>query len=245
MHKYVEVFLEIKEKITTGHWFSGMLLPTEFELCKEFNVSRITIRRALTDLEEQHFIEKIQGKGTFVTNYKNNRAEAIKGLGFQDRLSYSGLRVKTHLLEKELILANNDIKNALHLRLTKDIYVWRFKRIRFVSNYKVVLSTSFVVKEIGDKMVNLDLENKSFFNLFAEITGYRVKDSIGTVTAISIDKESSKLLNVEENSAHLFHECVSYLENDMPIEKSYSIYNSKFYKFTANMTNLMPVTYLA
>lgn len=57
----------IKAKITSGAWENGAPIPTEKELCSEFDVARGTVRQALQTLESEGFLRRQQGRGTFVT----------------------------------------------------------------------------------------------------------------------------------------------------------------------------------
>jgi GntR family transcriptional regulator len=60
------MFLILREQIARGAPPPGASLPTEEALCNEFGVSRITVRRALQDLEAQGLVERRQGRGTYV-----------------------------------------------------------------------------------------------------------------------------------------------------------------------------------
>ena len=57
--KYKEMYTDIKHKITTGIWQENAPIPTESELSQMYNVSRITTRHALEDLEKEGFILRI------------------------------------------------------------------------------------------------------------------------------------------------------------------------------------------
>lgn len=63
---YHQVYLLLLESIQRGEYGEGAKIPTEVELCKMFNVSRITIRRALDELENDKWITRAQGVGAFV-----------------------------------------------------------------------------------------------------------------------------------------------------------------------------------
>ena len=62
---YVQASEIIEEKIALGEWPAGSQIPTEDELCRIFNVSKATIRMAISDLERKGSLKKKQGKGTF------------------------------------------------------------------------------------------------------------------------------------------------------------------------------------
>ena len=64
MKKYEYVANALYEEIKTGYYRSGMLLPTEERLTIMYGVSRQTVRKALSILEEKGIIEKKQGSGS-------------------------------------------------------------------------------------------------------------------------------------------------------------------------------------
>lgn len=64
---YEVIYRQYKNKILSGELSPGMRLPTEMELSKIFNVSRITVSRALKELELEKYINRIKGSGSYVT----------------------------------------------------------------------------------------------------------------------------------------------------------------------------------
>lgn len=65
-HLHIQVAALLKERIRSGIWPEGTALPSEKELCNEFDVARGTIRQALQTLENEGFLLREQGRGTFV-----------------------------------------------------------------------------------------------------------------------------------------------------------------------------------
>lgn len=62
-----QLFVLLKEQIASGRYRAGERLPTQDALCKQFSVSRITVRHALADLQAEGLIRNEQGVGAFVT----------------------------------------------------------------------------------------------------------------------------------------------------------------------------------
>ncbi len=65
-HLHVQVAAILKKRILNGTWNSGSSIPSEKELCAEFDVARGTIRQALASLEAEGYLSREQGRGTFV-----------------------------------------------------------------------------------------------------------------------------------------------------------------------------------
>lgn len=65
---YYQLEQRLRERINSGEYAKGEPLPTEDRICGEFGVSRITVRRALADLQQQGLIERRRGVGSFVTD---------------------------------------------------------------------------------------------------------------------------------------------------------------------------------
>ena len=71
--KYETVKKYILDQIVTGELQKDQKLPTESEMMATFSVSRYTIRRAISDLENENYVYRIQGGGSFVTDWQTQR----------------------------------------------------------------------------------------------------------------------------------------------------------------------------
>ena len=65
---YEQLKLSLRKKVDEQVWQEGQRLPSEAELCADYDVSRITVRRAVDELVEEGVLERRQGKGTFVAS---------------------------------------------------------------------------------------------------------------------------------------------------------------------------------
>ena len=70
--KYEAVKNALKKDILAGKFPIDAKLPTESKLMQQFEVSRHTVRRAVSDLENEHFIYKVQGGGMFVADWQKD-----------------------------------------------------------------------------------------------------------------------------------------------------------------------------
>ena len=66
MHKYMTIVMDIRHKIASGEFSQGEKLPTIPQLCEQYGVSKITVKRAMDDLESLGLIARRRGSGTFV-----------------------------------------------------------------------------------------------------------------------------------------------------------------------------------
>ena len=238
--KYLLIFYELQEKILSGRWMTGMMLPSEIELCERYSVSRITIRRSLNELEALGLIVRVQGKGSFVSNANDLQKITQTRKGFTELMSDVGLQVKNAMLNQELIEANPDIVEYLRLPLHASHKVWFFRRLRLISDVPVAIMSTYVPHEIGQRMVTHDLEKASFYKIYSEVSGKRVIETLGKITAINPEAGDCDLLRVDHGSAHILYESIAYLDGGSPVEVTYSVYNAQVYKFSVNMSSMMP-----
>jgi GntR family histidine utilization transcriptional repressor len=64
--QYLKVKTHLREGMASGRWSPGDRLPSEAELVAEFGLSRMTVNRALRELEQEGLVERVQGVGSFV-----------------------------------------------------------------------------------------------------------------------------------------------------------------------------------
>ncbi len=75
MHKYLQIEEYIKAQILKGNFQKNEKIPSETELCEKFNISRHTVRIALSNLSNEGMLYTIQGKGTFVSGKELNEKD--------------------------------------------------------------------------------------------------------------------------------------------------------------------------
>ena len=68
----------IKAKIERGEFKPGMRIPTEYELCEIFKISRISVRQALMELTNEGLLYRRQGRGTFVNHEIDKTAASLR-----------------------------------------------------------------------------------------------------------------------------------------------------------------------
>ena len=76
--KYMKLYNYIVEGISSGKFLPGDKLPTEMALSEEFSLSRQTVRRALTELEDNNLIHKIQGSGAYVSETAKDLRKSMR-----------------------------------------------------------------------------------------------------------------------------------------------------------------------
>jgi len=100
----------LKERIESGEWKPGDLLPSEPELTRRFAVSRVVVRQALAILEDDHQIVRIRGRGTYVAQPKlDYRAGGLSRLLATRR----GDDVAIQVLDKRTAAVERSIRRAL------------------------------------------------------------------------------------------------------------------------------------
>ncbi|MGB3780966.1 MAG: GntR family transcriptional regulator [Tunicatimonas sp.] len=95
MLKYQTIYHSLKEGIQRGDFVTGDLLPSENELCEQYQITRTTARKALGQLREEGFIERIHGKGSQVKERRQSLG-LLNVKGFSEAV---GQQVGTRLLQ--------------------------------------------------------------------------------------------------------------------------------------------------
>lgn len=165
--RYQEIVDYIKEKIDSTAWPVGYKLPREVDLCTEFDVSRTTIRRALSVLVANGHLQRVKGTGTFVTQPKIIENTSIFIESFAEELRERGLSVVTEVLEFRPIAAEGSA--ATHLQVAPGEQVVKLCRLRYAGgNFDkgpIVLTTSYFPNDVGKIMMRYDMEKNSVRHL--------------------------------------------------------------------------------
>jgi DNA-binding GntR family transcriptional regulator len=227
---YEQIKLILRRQITSGEFEPGVQLPTEAELCQQYQVSRITVVKALGDLAHEGLIQRMQGKGSIVSPppFKNSMNMI---LGFTATMRQNGLRPRSQILSTEEIHGDLSLRRSFELPLNYPSRFIRFKRLMFVNEMPAVLFNVVVQEAVGRKMQEQDLDNTSFYKLYKEIFGRPVSRNETTLTPILATPEAIELLGVKPGTPHFLFRGLSFVEGDIPVELSTGIFPGDLFQF--------------
>ena len=139
-------------------------LPGERELCQQFDVSRPTIRKALSSLEKANLISRIPGCGTFYIGNKiaiDYSSTTGHGLGLFQVLTSDGKITKSHVLQQVIEIPHPDVSAAL--QLASDAMVFHLKRLRYVDDELYSLVDDYIPLLLCPQLMEIDFSQASLF----------------------------------------------------------------------------------
>lgn len=234
---YEQLKQTIQNQIVEGDYAPGSHLPSEAALCEKYSVSRITVGRALNDLERAGFVQRVQGSGTIVI-YPRYDADIKSIKGFNRTVREAGNTPSTRILSIEEVKGSETLLKIFRLPATQEETFFKFRRLRYVNDNPGVIMTSFVRRMMGWRMQQFDLETASFYSLFQEITGLLLIRNEASLTPIVASGEIAKFLGVKLGSPHFLFRGVSFVEGDIPVEYNSSVFHGNIFQFTANIYTL-------
>ena len=146
MKKYQQLFKQIQENIQNETYAIGEFLPSEHDLMNQYQVSRDTVRRALSLLQEEGLIKKIKGQGSQVVKEETVNFPVSNLTSYQELVQELGLRSKTNVVSLDKIII--DKKSSLITGFPEFRMVWKVVRQRVVDDLVSVLDTDYLDMEL-------------------------------------------------------------------------------------------------
>ena len=231
---YEQIRLLLRTQIVKGDFAPGAQLPTESELCQRYEVSRITITKALNDLAQEGLIQRIQGKGSIVAPLPiKNPLNAL--LGFTETMRQNGLRSRSIILSVESFEGDFDLCRSFELPVNFHTRFTRFKRLMFVHDMPAVLLNVVLKEDFAAKLQEQPLENASFYKCYEQILGRRVIRNDTILTPIIATPEAIDVLQVKPGTPHFLFRGLSFVEGGMPIELATGIFRGDLFQFSSSI----------
>lgn len=230
--KYKQIKEDIKNQIVMGNLKGNDKILSESQLCEKFNVSRITVTRAINDLVSEGYLTRIQGKGTFV---KDTRVkEGILRLsGFTERMKYKNLDLKTEVLEKKIVAIPQ--KMADYFNLDNDTQVIYLKRLRIVDGKPLCMSNSYLMPEFFYWTLLEDMEKESLFDLLENKYNFKLEEAEQTIEINYLSNEDAKYLKLAESDPCLKFSLYCYLDHSRPAQFEETYYVGNRYVYQVNL----------
>lgn len=220
------LFLKIKEairqQILNGTYTAHDKLPSEREMIAIFGTSRVTVRQALSDLQREGMIFKINGKGTFVSKPKAS-FDASKLRGFGETVSSMGYETFSRVISIREEEPETNIVKQLHTAPTESVI--KIQRLRYMNREPTSLDVTYATANIGKILASADLVNRDIFQILENECGIYIRNAQMNIAALLSDAPLSRLLEIEESSSILHVERIIFADDNQPI-----LYENLFYK---------------
>ena len=202
-----QLYLVLRDQIVRGLHPAGSLLPSVEELGKSFNISGITIRRALTDLAAAGYVERKRGLGTFVTS-QLPQVRQNADAGFIDSLGRISSETKVRVLGLKRSPAPEEIASLLHL--PSDAACVNTVRLRSMARLPLMVTDAWIPADIGGDVTMAELRELPLYEILMK-HGIQYGRVIQEITAVLADPRIAKLLSSEVSGplirmTRLFHD---------------------------------------
>jgi DNA-binding GntR family transcriptional regulator len=203
---HTQVASQLEKQVKRGTWKPGEKIISERELVELGNISRATVRQAISSLVQQGVLEKIQGAGTFVKQAKIEQPMNV-AYSFSQQLSKLGLKLEDKLLEREVIRAPEEFAEKLQIR--KNSKVIYLHRLRLIDGEPCMINKAYVPHSLCPALLE-DKLGTSLYRLLVERYGLPVIHATDKIEALGADRETSQRLNLAPTIPILFVERLAY-----------------------------------
>lgn len=225
---YSQIREVLRGRILDGTYRGDGKVPSENEMVRAFNVSRITVRQALNDLQKEGLIFKIHGKGTFVSKPK-----AVQNLmrleGFGEAMAGAGHQTHSRVLGHRVIRPGRHV--AARLAISEEAEVMEIRRVRYLDHDPISLDVTYVPLDLGRRLVKEDLPHRDVFLILENDYGLRLDRAELRIDATLADHALAEALAVSEGAPVLRIERLTIATPEQPVDFEYLYYRGDAFQY--------------
>ncbi|WP_404455520.1 GntR family transcriptional regulator [Virgibacillus necropolis] len=229
---YLQLMEDLIKKIEAQAYRENEKLPSERELCDLYDLSRITVRQALQELEREGFIYKLHGKGTFVAPKSYNQ-NLVKLYSFTEEMKAIGKKPTTKVMSFEEIAVDERLASKMNLGPLDEVL--QVSRLRLADDEPLMYETSYLPKKLFPNLTKNDLEQRPMYDVFYEEYQVNVTKAIERFSATMIRKEEAEHLRMITDQPAMLIKRFAY-HNDELIEYTISVARGDKFDYTVELT---------
>ncbi|MEJ6951816.1 GntR family transcriptional regulator [Natronospora cellulosivora (SeqCode)] len=228
LSSYKQIANDIIKEIHDGTYLPGSYLPSENKLANKYNVTRTTVRKALSILKNKGTIESYQGKG-YKVRLLHWEQSLLQFYSFGKNIADKIHNPSTQILSYKKIDSLKDENQIINDQL------WEINRLRFMDQIPIILETSYIPVKNLPSFQKEDLKQHSLYTLLENNDIIIIKAKEYLKTTLASDK-SKKLLEIK-NSTPLFQTLrYTYDTNEELVEIRESLIRGDHFNFSVEMS---------
>ena len=225
---YQQIINSMTQRITDKEWVVGDKLPSEFELSNMYGVSRVTLRQALSHLEADGIIEKLQGKGIFL---KSNPRQHIENLMFPSVTeNVNAPKLNSKILGIEACTApNHEVERYLQIASSEPLT--RLTRVFMQQQKPIGLSIAWFKAKSVPGLKGQPFVDNSLSKTLAQIYDIDIVQIENYISCARLDSTTAEILNSVYDAPALQINSQYLLNGKIPVEYSSTLWLAAFTQF--------------
>lgn len=224
--RYKDIARDLRRRVAEGQFDASGLLPSEAELSRHYDASRVTVRRSLELLRSEGLLESRQGYGWLVAG-EPVRQDLSRLETIERQLEGSGVTSERRIIEFRYGAPPHDVAEVLG---TGNVLTVR--RLNLADNVPFALVTVWCPEELAAPLSKNALEQASFL----EQLGVPIEGATQTIGAELVEPEDAALLQVPEGSPVLVGERITRKSGGVPVLVSRHVFPAHRTRFTVHMS---------
>jgi GntR family transcriptional regulator len=185
----------IAELILSGKLAPDTKIQSERDFSEDLGVSRMTVRRAITELVNEGLLERKHGSGTYVAKPKVTY-ESRELVDYVQALQTRNIAAASQLLEFDEMVASRRLAETLKIEIGNPIY--RIALLRFANRVPVILERVFIPCTLCPNLEEWDLEKSTVYDLLTDVYHINPWRTSQTVEAVVAAEPVTQQLRVSE-----------------------------------------------
>jgi GntR family transcriptional regulator len=231
---YHQIARVLRSRIFHGLYASGMSIPSENELAREFGVARLTVRQAIQELRREGALVSRRGSGTYVPPGLR-MVRPVHFLGYLEDLILQSLTLVTRVGPIKTVRAPAVVRFAYGL--PGEAKVVSLERTRFMEGEPAQYSVNYLLPSIAKHMSLDQLGSGSLSEMLAQQAKIETTSASQTITAVAATREEARALDMPTGAPLLVAEIVGF-SGERPINYSRVLYRPDHVFFTATLTSV-------
>lgn len=192
---YIKVLESLKEKINADVYSVGSALPTEKQLIDEYQVSRITVRKAVDELVKLKLVEKRRGSGTYVL--EKQLSHQMNTLAGTSEIQHGNNKTVKYKVTQFFMDTENASVHKL-LGLNEDEPLYYIRRVKYIDDQPRIVEDSYMPVALFPDL-NISTLEKSKFDYVEHEKKMTIEGSRQEFTAVESNEDIMKLLGLEKS----------------------------------------------
>jgi GntR family transcriptional regulator len=204
----------VRGEIEQGIYKPGDRLPSEPELMQRYNVSRITVRQAFTELEHEGVVVRRHGKGTYVAEPRIEQ-DLVRLTDFVEDMELAGLAPSSQVLTFAHEAAVVKVAEALKLHPGDEVI--RIDRLRLADEQPIAYDATWLPLRFGMLLSREMLAHETIYHILETRYSIPVEEGTFHITASTATPEQAKVLHITSGAALLLIQRISCTTGSLPV----------------------------